>query len=178
MKKILLILPLIFVVGCMNMMNTPTKRVEEFFGKYQTMDKEVLNDLETTLDADENLSHDNKAEYKALMEKQYQNLSYKIKNETVNGDSAVVDVEIEVFDYARAIARADKYILEHEEDFKAKDGSVDNDKFMKYKIKQMQKVTDKVKYTLSFDLEKDNNLWKIIIIPDEDITKIHGLYND
>lgn len=179
MKKIwLLLIPIVFIVGCMNVMNTPTKRVEEFFAKYQTMDKEVLNELDTTLENDENLGKENKAEYKALMEKQYQNLSYKIKNETVNGNSAVVDVEIEVFDYAKAITRADKYILEHEEEFKDKDGNIDNNKFMKYKIRKMKKVTDKAKYTISFDLEKDDNLWRLSPISDTDINKIHGLYNE
>ena len=180
MKKILICLLLIplLLTGCGKNMNSPTKKVEELLGKYQSMDSEVLSQLDDVVQANTTMSNTQKDEYRSLMQKQYQNLSYKIKNETVNGDSAVVDVEIEVFDYARAIAQADKYILEHEEEFKNNDGNTDNNKFMKYKIKQMQKVTDKVKYTLSFDLEKDNNVWRINIIPDEDITKIHGLYND
>ena len=34
-----------------------------------------------------------------LLKKQYQNLSYKIKEETEDGDNATVEVEIEVYDY-------------------------------------------------------------------------------
>ena len=135
------------------------------------MDKDVLSQLETILDKDKSLPKDIRDDYKALMQKQYQNLSYKIKNETVNGDTAVVDVEIEVFDYATTIEKAEKYRLEHVTEFK------DNNDFIKYEVKEMQKVTDKAKYTISFDLEKINDYWKINTVNDSILTKIHGLYN-
>lgn len=171
MKKILfLLVMLLLLTGCIDTMNTPTKRVEEFLGKYQTMDKDVLLQLEATLDKDKSMSKDIRDDYKALMEKQYQNLSYKIKNETVNGDSAVVDVEIEVFDYSNAINNAKKYRTEHEEEFKSEED------FIKYEIKKMQQVTSKTKYTITFDLEKNNDSWKLNTIDDSILTKIHGLY--
>ena len=85
MKKLLLSLfALLFVVtGCSfsDMMNTPTKRVEEFLGKYQTMDSEVLRQLDDTINKDTTMSEDTKKDYKDVMKKQYQNLMYKIKDE-------------------------------------------------------------------------------------------------
>ena len=40
MKKIIIIgLGILLFTGCDDVMNTPTKRVEEFLGKYQTMDR-------------------------------------------------------------------------------------------------------------------------------------------
>ena len=39
MKKILMIIALFLVVGCNKLDNTPTKQVETFFNKYQTLDK-------------------------------------------------------------------------------------------------------------------------------------------
>ena len=34
---------LLVIVGCSNNMSTPTNKVEEFLGKYQSMDEDVLN---------------------------------------------------------------------------------------------------------------------------------------
>ena len=33
---------LLVIVGCSNNMSTPTNKVEEFLGKYQSMDEDVL----------------------------------------------------------------------------------------------------------------------------------------
>ena len=49
------------------------------------------------------MNEEEKKEYKMLLEKQYQNLSYKIKNEEIVGNNATVEVEIEVLDYATSI---------------------------------------------------------------------------
>ena len=51
MKKLILFATMIMVLatGCGNMMNTPTKKVEEFLSKYQTMDKDVLEQLDDVI---------------------------------------------------------------------------------------------------------------------------------
>lgn len=47
MKKIILFIIIsFFVLDCDNLMNTPTKKVEEFFNKYQTIDNKVVEQLE------------------------------------------------------------------------------------------------------------------------------------
>lgn len=58
--------------------------MEEFMGKYQSMDSDVLAQLDNVVSSDSSMSDEQKKNYKALMEKQYQNMSYKIKNEEVN----------------------------------------------------------------------------------------------
>ena len=50
-----------------------------------------------------------KEKYKDLLEKQYQNLSYKIKDEEIEKDTATVVVEIEVLDYKTAINKVKEY---------------------------------------------------------------------
>ena len=61
MKKIIIIvLGILLFTGCDDVMNTPTKRVEEFLGKYQTMDSEVINDLESVLDDNPYLNDESK----------------------------------------------------------------------------------------------------------------------
>lgn len=185
MKRILLGLSFIvlFIVGCTNTMNTPTKRVEELLGKYQKLDSAVLAQLDNVIAEDTTMTDEQKKEYRSLMEKQYQNLSYKIKGEEITGDDASVDVEIEVLDYATSINESRKYYSEHKDEFK--DENIDktetvvddNTKYIDYKIKELKNVTDKKKYDITFNLVKDkNNNWKLEDISDIDRKKIHGLY--
>jgi hypothetical protein len=42
----------------------------------------------------------------------------------------------------------------------------------------MKKVNDKVKYTLTFDLEKNGSEWKVLDISDIDRKKLHGLFSE
>lgn len=193
MKKILVCLSLflLLAVGCTNTMNTPTKKVEELLGKYQKMDSTVLAQLDSVISEDVNMSDEQKKEYRSLMEKQYQNLSYKVKNEEIKGNNATVDVEIEVFDYATSIAESRKYYSEHKEEFKDEEKDDDtvgekveeaidkSSKYIDYKIKQLKNVTDKKKYDITFNLSKDEDgIWKLDDISDIDRQKIHGLYED
>ncbi len=203
MKKILIYLSLfiLLITGCTNNMNTPTKKVEEFLGKYQSMDSEVLAQLDDVVSSDNTMTDDEKKDYRSLMEKQYQNLSYKIKDEEIDGDNATVLVEIEVFDYATSINKSRKYYDEHPDEFKddakatinddntlgdkagdaiddAKDKIEESSKYIEYKIKQMMNVTDKVKYEITFHLTKVNDTWKVDDISDIDRQKIHGLYEE
>lgn len=179
MKKILtLLLLLILVTGCTDgMMNTPTKRVEEFLGKYQTMDTEVMNQLNDVISRNESFSEDAKEEYKNLMKKQYQNLMYKIKDETEDGNDATVEVEIEVFDYGKAMNRADEYLKENNKEF-LNNGELDTKKFMDYKIKQMKETKEKVTYTLTFSLTKNDKKWVLDDVNEVMRQKIHGTYQD
>lgn len=201
-KKIIVFLSLLvmFATGCGNNMNTPTGKVEEFLGKYQSMDADVLTQLDKVISDDTTMSDTQKSDYKTLMEKQYQNMSYKIKSEEIDGDEAEVLVEIEVFDYANSIKESRKYYTEHRDEFDDKeignDGAdTDNDgmdeegevvggavdtisSFITYKIKQLMDVTDKVNYEITFHLTKEDGEWEVEDITDVDRQKIHGLFED
>lgn len=178
MKKILLIIMMLAtLVGCESVMNNPTKRVEAFLNKYQVMDKEVLDQLDSTLKSDDTLSESQKKDYKDLMKKQYQNLTYTIKDEEVNGDNATVKVEIEVYDFNKAMKKADDYLNEHQDEFKNEENNIDNVKFMDYRIKEMKNTNEKVKYTIDFTLTKKDNKWQLDDIDEITRQKIHGIYN-
>lgn len=179
MKKLIMSIFVLFtLVGCNNMMNTPTKEVEEFLGKYQTMDNQVLTQLDEVLKSDSTMSDEQKDRYKNLMKKQYQNLSYKIKDETVDGEHASIVTEIEVFDYAKVMEEADKHLKDNASEFTDDDGKTDEGKFMDYKIDQMKDTKDKVTYTITFTLTKKDDVWKLDDITDIDRQKIHGIYNN
>jgi len=173
---IFLSLILFLIVGCGNMMNTPTKKVEEFLSKYQTQDKEVLSQLDTVVDDATTLTEDQKDDYYSLMKKQYKNLNYKIKDEEEDGNTATVVVEVEVIDYGRAISDAEIYLASHRDEFVTEDDIVDTEKFMTYKIGKMNDVKDKVTYTINFTLTKEDGTWKLDDLNDIDRLKLHGLY--
>lgn len=201
MKKTLIILgaTIIFLTGCGATLNTPTGAVEEFLGKYQNMDKEVLAQLDRVITSDNSMSDEQKKDYRDLMITQYKNLSYKIKNEDVVEEEAEVDVEIEVLDYASTINQSRTYYRNHTEEFEKKeenntnqdngnDGiandigegiveAIDNiSSFIDYKIKNLKGVTNTTTYTMTFYLTKIDNEWVVEDISDVDIQKIHGLY--
>lgn len=176
-KKLFLFFCLFLLVGCQQMMNTPTKQVEEFLSKYQTMDKKVMAQLDEVIDSAGTMTKEQKEKYRDLMKKQYKNLSYKIKDDTEDGDEATVEVEIEVYDYATAIKNAESYLLTHKEEFLTDTNDVDDTKFMDYKLKQIDDSKDKIKYTIHFVLEKKDKEWKLEDITDIDRQKLHGLYS-
>lgn len=206
MKKIgiLLLLAIIMVTGCGRVKNTPTDSVEAFLQKYQSMDSEVLAQLDKVVSNDKTMNDEQRKDYQTLMEKQYQNMSYKIKNEKISGDTATVLVEIEVFDYANSITKSKDYYNEHRDEFETKDSDKtktnekdsnndDNDKdnsigeivdeiidsaFIDYKIKQLKDVTDKAKYEIEFHLNNVDGEWEVEDISDADRQKIHGLYSE
>ena len=176
-RIVFLSLILFLIAGCGNMMNTPTKKVEEFLSKYQTQDKEVLDQLDTVVEDATTLTEDQKDDYYDLMKKQYKNLNYKIKDETEDGDHATVVVEVEVIDYGKAISDAEIYLAGHRDEFvTGEDDVIDTEKFMTYKINKMNEVKDKVTYTINFTLTKEDGTWKLDDLNDIDRLKLHGLY--
>ena len=201
-KKIIIFLSLLvmFMTGCGNNSMTPTAKVEEFLGRYQSMDSEVLTQLDNVISNDTSMNDTQKKDYKTLMEKQYQNLSYKIKDEEIDGDEAEVLVEIEVYDYANSIVESREYYTEHRDEFDdekiGNDGAdTDNDgkdeegeivggavdtisSFITYKIKQLMDVTDKANYEITFHLSKEDGEWEVEDITDVDRQKIHGLFEE
>lgn len=172
LKKIIFIfIGIILISGCDKVSsNTPTGAIETFFGKYQKNDDVVLRQLDLLLDTKSDYSDDDKKEYKALMIKQYQNLSYKITDERQEGDTAIVETEVEVYDYRTSISKSQEYYYSHKDEFK-------DESIISYQIRKMKDVNDRTIYSITFNLHKDDkDNWKIDNVSDEDRKKIHGLY--
>ena len=89
----------------------------------------------------------------------------------------MVTTEIEVYDLRKVIDDADKYLESNKEEF-YKEGTTttDTSKFWDYKLENMKKMTDRVKYTIDFSLTKIENEWKLDDLLETDRQKIHGLY--
>ena len=177
-KALLVIVSIFIVVGCGDMENTPTKKVEAFLSKYQNTDEEVLKQLDNTLDIDNSYSASQKEKYRDIIKNQYKNLDYKIKSETEDGNTATVVAEIEVFDLGKVIIDVDEYLSKNREEFvtDTKTDTIDAEKFLNYKLRQMEDAKEKVTYTINFTLTKKKGKWTLDDITDIDRLKLHGLY--
>ena len=163
-RLLLFLIPILFLVGC-EMGNSPKARIDSLMMKYQKLDGDIASGISNILD-EQTMTDTQKERYRNLIEKQYKNLSYEIKNEVINGDNATVSVEIEVIDYKRAINDLlfDSTIYTKE--------TYDDEK-----LNRLENATDKVTYTLDISLSKDDDgNWKINALTNEDIKKIQGMY--
>ena len=168
MKKILfMFLFLSFLVGC-SLSNSPTSKVEDLLMKYQTLDNDIKNGIESVLE-EENLTSIQKERYRDLIEKQYKGLSYEVKDERYDGDVATITVEIEVLDYKKAINEVSSYYL-NQDDYTVEE-------YNDAKLDSLEKVNDKVLYTIEFEVFKDSNgNWNLASLSNETIKKILGMY--
>lgn len=187
MKKFLIALFVILLSACsLGKANTPTQKVEELLDKYKNQDSEVLSDLDDSIP--DEYSESDKKRYKDIMVNQYKNLEYKITNESIEGNEAVVDAEITVYDYASVMNNASEYLKNHIEEFQAEvketvdeitnNDDYDQNKYNEYRLNKLEEATDKKIYTIEFNLTKEDDEWKIEPLTDSDIQKLHGLYEE
>lgn len=171
MKKLFYVLLSVFILtGCGKMNNTPTKKVEALLSKYQSNDSEVMNDLDNVLLMDSNFTDDERNDYKEFMKKHYQDMTYKVKDESIDGDSATVEVEITVRNYSGAVNEANDYRLNNASEFN------DSNTFASYRLGKLKDVTDTETYTIVFTLTKTNDEWQVNPLSSDDESKLNGLY--
>ena len=180
MKKILAILFVILLSACSLLdNNSPKEKVRELLDKYKAQDNAIITELDTVISKE--YSGDYKDRYKKLILNQYKNMNYKITDEIIDGDTAVVSVDITVYDYGNAIDNANDYLKKHEEEFYKTDSEekkVDNEKFLDYKLDLLEEVEDRKTYTVEFTLTKEEKDWVLDDLSNENISKIHGLYTE
>ena len=148
------------------MANTPTSKVESLFTKYQKLDNDIKTGIDSILE-NEDLSESRKERYKKILENQYKNLTYQIKDEMIDGDKAQVLVEVEVTDLKNSLNDLvyDTSLYETK------------DLYDEEKLKRLENAKDKVKYTLELSLTKtDNGEWTIDSLSDSELKKLQGMY--
>lgn len=175
MKKLIYILFLFLLVGCNDLSNTPTKKAEEFLKKYQSLDSSVISDLNNAVN-ETDLNDEQKKLYVDIMKKHYQNLSYEIKDETMDGDEAVVTVEIAVTDFKRVLDDANNYMNDNKEQF-YENGEYSVVKFNDYKLEKLKEAKEKVRYTIEINLTRTNDKWNVDTLDKDTYDKLNGVYN-
>lgn len=176
MKKILILLVLIFLVGCNNS-NTPVGEVEKFLSKYQNLDNEIIVGLNNELEDDTSLTEDQRTLYLDLWKKHYKNLKYSIKDSKIEDDRAIVTASIEVTDYTKSVNESDIYRENHMEEFQDEAGNYDIVKFNDFKISQLMNVTDTIKFEIDFQVIKTDGKWVLSELTNDDYLKLSGMYN-
>lgn len=177
MKKIIVILSILLIMtGCGKLSNTPTKRVEELFDNYKMLNENVIKQLNEIVDKDERFNASQKELYKDIMKKQYNNLMYEIKDEYINGDDAIVTVQITVKDFNKVLKDTDVYYEAHKEEFKDANGEY-QEKYVDYLLDKMKDAKESVSYTLKLNLIKKDKKWELEELSSSDIDKINGIYS-
>ena len=176
MKKILMLLVLIFLVGCNNS-DTPVGEVEKFLSKYQNLDNEIIVGLNNELEDDTSLTEAQRTLYLDLWKKHYKNLKYSIKDSKIEDDRAIVTASIEVTDYTKSVNESDIYRENHMEEFQDEAGNYDIVKFNDFKISQLMNVTDTVKFEIDFQVIKTDGKWILSELTNDDYLKLSGMYN-
>lgn len=165
MKKIMpifIILTLIFITGC-SLGNTPTSKIDELMGKYQRLDTEIKDEIKEVV-ASNNIDESYQDRYIKALEKQYCNLTYEIKDEAIDGNTATVTTQIEVIDYKKALNTIDRDNLTDEE-------------YYEQSLTAIEEAKDKVTYTIEFTLTKDNaGNWQLDELSEVDKKKLQGTY--
>jgi len=161
-KNILILIGCVLLVGC-TLGNTPTARVEDFLSKYQMLDDSV-NISYTSLTNDTDLSQNIINRYEDVIKRQYRDFSYEVKDEVIDGDVAVVTIEVEVRNYGDAI---DKYDI----------NDYDNVRYHELILDSLEDVKEMVTYTLDITLTKnDNDMWTVDTLSLENRDKLLGIY--
>ena len=179
MKKIIVFLTsLLLLTGCGNnkLLNTPTKKVEMFFGNYQSLDQDVIDQLNDVANNEISFTDDQKETYVELMKKHYQALKYEIKDEVVDGDTATVTVEIEVMDYSKILSEANEYLENNKQEFNDENGNYDETLFNEYRLNKLKDAEETVKYTIDMTLTKIDGEWVLDDVSNDVNDKIQGIY--
>ena len=175
MKKVIIAIIVLFsLTGCGG--NTAKSAVENYLMKYKNLDSEVLVDLENVVER-ENLGNEQSDKYRDILKKQYKDLSYKILEEEYDNDVSYVTVEVSVYDLYQAQSDASLYLSNNPEVFYNEKNEYDVNKYIDYKLDKMKDTTDKVEYTIVFTVTKENDKYVVEQPTDNDLEKIHGIYN-
>jgi len=164
MKKVLILIISIMVLGGCDIANTPTSKVEDYLGRYQRLDKSISLSY-TQLAGSNDVNKDDRERYQKLVEKQFRNLSYEVKEEVIDGDVSYVTVQVKVCNYGDIL---DKYNVTTYEDV---------DEYHDKVIKELEKQKEKIVYTITFELELNKkDEWKVSEPSLEDKDKLLGIY--
>lgn len=177
MKKKIMLLAVCFIMlfttAC-SLGSTPTSAVERLLSKYNTNDEEIVVELDDYVN-ESDLTDEQSTKYKDVYLKQFKDMKYEIKEEKIDGDTATVTAQITVYDYYNAEKEANDYLTNNPDEFQT-DGVYDKSLFTDYKLKKLSEANDTVDYTIDFTLTKVDNEWVVNDLTNEQLEKIHGVY--
>lgn len=176
-KLLLIAIISIALVGCSCGKKTAKGAVEDFLNQYKNLSANVISDMDEVIGT-ENLTDSQKEVYRDALKKQYKDLKFEITNEDYDGDTALVETKITVYDLYKVQKEANEHMANNSDEFKDEAGNFSNDLFMDYKLDKMKNTKDTVEYTITFTVVKDDDgNYKVSDLSKESLEKIHGIYN-
>lgn len=172
---ILICCTLLLVTGCGEKM-TPSQAVDDYLQRYITLDDTIMDQLNDYV-SDEDLTEEQKSVYKEVLRNQYTSLTYTIKNEDIQDDIAYVTVNINVKDLYKVQKDSLNYYEEHKEEFNDENGVYDKVSYLTYKLNQMKNATETINYEIKIKVVENNGDWDVSQLSNEDLEKLHGIYN-
>lgn len=178
MKKIIIILLIIFLCGCTKERLAPDI-VKDYLNSYQKLDKTVIDEINKVVEENSEFSLEQKNIYKQIFKNQYSSLKYEIISEDYTDTIANIKVSINVYDLNKAEEEALLYLKDHLKEFYDEENKFDNNKYLSYKLNLMKDYKYRVDYIINFSLTKDeNNNWVLLEPTEDDLEKIHGIYKE
>ena len=178
MKRVLMILFIIAVIlfsaGC-GMENTAREAAIQYLELYRTKDDVVMDELHEFVN-NEDLTEAQKEKYYEILKKEYSTLMYEIEHEQYDGNVAYITFKVTVVDLYKAQKEANKYYEEHKDEFNDENGAYDAVLFLNYKLNQMKNMLDTKEYEIELKVIKNNNDWDVSQLSNDDLKKIHGVY--
>ena len=181
MKKILYSIFIIsfslFLLGCGKEM-TAREAVSNYLENYITLDSSVTEQLDNFVKEENDLNDSQKEVYKDILKKEYSSLTFDIENERYEGDTAYLKVKINVINLYKAQQEALDYYNENSNEFNNEEGNYDKSKFMDYRLEKMKEANETINYDIEFKLIKTDDKWQVTQLSNDDLKKIHGIYNE
>lgn len=175
---ILLSISLLFLSsGCGNVNLTAKEAVRDYLELYVTLDEQVIKQLDEYVEQ-ENYTDVQKNTYKDILKRQYSTLNYTFINEKYDENQAFIKTKITVLDLAKVQNDATKYLEDNKTEFYDEDNNYNKSKFLDYKLEQMKDITDTIEYEIEFKVIKENDKWVVSQLSNDDLLKIHGVYEE
>lgn len=163
------------IVGCEHNLSA-RETVSQYLDLYVNLDSQVVGQLEE-LASKEYTNHRLKDLYIDVMKSQYSTMHYQIVSERYDGDEAYITTRITVRDLYKVQRDANAYLNEHPENFRLSNGDYDEEKFLNYKLEEMDKTVTTTMYDIEIKLLKQDEKWEVMQPTNQDLEKIHGIYN-
>ena len=175
MKKIIIIICILIYSGC-SLKNTPTSVVESYLNKYQNNEIDVSDNLDKYLNST-SYTNDQRTKYRHIITKLYQDMKYEIIDEKVNDDKATVEVMIKTYDLYKVNSDSNSYLLENASEFYDEYSSYSESKYIDYLLDKMSNNLSTINNTIIFNLTKENEIWTMSELSENDLMKLHGTFN-
>jgi len=132
------------------------------------LDQDIKDEIEIVVTS-EDLTEEQQNRYRKLLEKQYRNLTYEIKDEEEDGNKATITTQIEVLDYKKAITMTNS-IYDNITNYS-------NEDYNDTKLDNLEAMKETVVYTIDFTLTKDiDGNWNLDSLDNDIIKKMQGMY--